>query len=55
MLNVACIGVGGMGFNDVKGMSGENIYALCDIDLTQRRPRFKAWPQAKHYRTIARC
>src|SRR3989440_10398057 len=31
-LNVACIGVGGMGRNDVRGMEGENIYALCDVD-----------------------
>ncbi len=31
-LNVACIGVGGMGRNDVKGISSENVYALCDVD-----------------------
>ena len=31
-LNVACIGVGGMGRSDVRGFSVENIYALCDVD-----------------------
>ena len=31
-LNVACIGVGGMGRTDVRGMESENIYALCDVD-----------------------
>ncbi len=31
-LNVACVGVGGMGRTDVTGMSIENIYALCDVD-----------------------
>ena len=48
-LNVACIGVGGMGFNDVKGIAGENIYALCDIDVRNADRAFKAWPQAKRY------
>ena len=33
-LNIACIGVGGMGESDVRGMAAiENIYALCDVDL----------------------
>ena len=30
-LNMACIGVGGMGYNDTVGVNSENIYALCDI------------------------
>ncbi|HNV73308.1 MAG: Gfo/Idh/MocA family oxidoreductase [Gemmatimonadetes bacterium] len=48
-LNVACIGVGGMGFNDVKGMAHENIYALCDIDSRNAERAVKMWPQAKRY------
>lgn len=31
-LNVACIGVGGMGKNEVKGIERDNIYALCDVE-----------------------
>ncbi len=32
-LNIGCVGVGGMqGGNDVRNVSGENIYALCDVD-----------------------
>ena len=49
-LNVACIGVGGMGRSDVRGMSVENIYALCDVDLRAARSSFGAYPSAKRYR-----
>jgi predicted dehydrogenase len=49
-LNVACIGVGGMGYNDVKGMSIENIYALCDVDDRSADRAFREWPKAKRYR-----
>lgn len=31
-LNIACIGVGGKGRDDVHGVFGENIIALCDVD-----------------------
>ncbi len=49
-LNVACIGVGGMGASDVRGMSDENIYALCDVDDNRGAASFAAHPQAKRYR-----
>src|SRR5690348_4660900 len=49
-LNVACIGVGGMGRNDVKGMEGENIYALCDVDLKAAEEAFQSYPRSKRYR-----
>ena len=48
-LSVACIGIGGMGANDVKGMSVEHIYALCDVDQHQGEGSFNAFPQAKRY------
>ncbi len=36
-LNIACIGVGGMGANDVRGVGKtENIYALCDFPRAAR-------------------
>lgn len=50
ILNIACIGVGGMGRNDVRGVSGENIYALCDVDLERAADAFTSHPQAKRYR-----
>jgi len=31
-LNLACVGVGGMGFSDTRGVRSENIVALCDVD-----------------------
>lgn len=49
-LNVACIGVGGMGRTDVQGVSGENVYALCDVDWTIAADSFAAHPKAKRYR-----
>ncbi|MGQ0767466.1 MAG: Gfo/Idh/MocA family protein [Gemmatimonadota bacterium] len=49
-LNVGCIGVGGMGFNDVRGMAGENVVALCDVDDRAAERAFALHPQAKRYR-----
>ena len=51
-LNVAHIGVGGMGGGDVRGMAGvgENIYALCDVDEDQAVGSWGAFPMAKQYR-----
>lgn len=49
-LNVACIGVGGMGRNDVNGVSGENVYALCDVDEHSAEDAFRSFPKAKRYR-----
>ena len=49
-LNVACIGVGGMGFNDVTGMASENIAVLCDVDDRAAERAYVKWPRAKRYR-----
>ena len=49
-LNVACIGVGGMGRSDVRGMEGENIYALCDVDWKAAEDAFRSYPDAKRYK-----
>ncbi len=32
-LNIACVGVGGMGFNNMQQLLGENIVAVCDVDF----------------------
>jgi predicted dehydrogenase len=50
-MNIGCVGVGGMqGFNDVKSVSSENIYALCDVDETQLNKAAAKFPAAKLYR-----
>ena len=49
-MNVACIGIGGMGASDVRGMSGENIYALCDVDDRRGAGSFNQFLKAKRYR-----
>ncbi len=48
-LNVAGIGVGGMGGQNIKNCSDENIVALCDVDSTYAAHTFKANPGAKVY------
>ncbi len=51
-LNVGCIGVGGMGRNDVRGIAGtgDNIYALCDVDDRRGEGAFGSFPAAKRYK-----
>ena len=48
-LNIAGIGVGGMGGNNIKNCADENIVALCDIDTTYAAHTFKDHPGAKVY------
>ncbi|MBE0593602.1 MAG: Gfo/Idh/MocA family oxidoreductase, partial [Gemmatimonadales bacterium] len=48
-LSVACIGIGGMGASDVDGMSGEHLYALCDVDAKRGARSFARYPDAKRY------
>lgn len=50
-LNIAGIGVGGMGYNNLKNMSSENIVALCDVDEEYAmRNSFREWPLAPRYK-----
>jgi predicted dehydrogenase len=51
-VNVGCIGVGGMGRNDVRGIAGAggNIYALCDVDDRRAQAAFGSFPAAKRYK-----
>jgi predicted dehydrogenase len=49
-LNIAGIGVGGMGFNNLSNMDTENIVALCDVDSKYAgRNAFRKWPLAPKY------
>ncbi len=49
-LNIAGIGVGGMGATDLKGMETENIVALCDVDDERAAETFARYPKAKKYK-----
>ena len=50
-LNIAGVGVGGMGGGNIKkcAEAGENIVALCDVDTTYAAHTFKEHPGAKVY------
>jgi len=48
-LNIAGIGVGGMGKSNLSQLETENIVALCDVDHAYAAETFKKYPQAKVY------
>jgi predicted dehydrogenase len=49
-LNLAVIGAGGRGADDIEEVKSENIVALCDVDWKQAGDTFKKFPGAKRYR-----
>ena len=50
-LNIAGIGVGGMGYTNLRHMETENIVALCDVDWKYAgRSSFERWTKAKQYK-----
>jgi predicted dehydrogenase len=49
-LNVACIGVSGMGGSDVSQMKTENLVAFADVDWKHAAGTFKRYPDVKRYR-----
>lgn len=49
-LNLAVIGCGGRGFDNLEGVAGENIVALCDVDERQAAKAFEMHPKAKRFR-----
>lgn len=53
-LNIACIGVAGMGWGDLGNVSSENIVALCDVHESRAAKAYEAHPQAKRYRDFRR-
>ena len=48
-LNIAGVGVGGMGGNNLAACAEENIVALCDVDSNLAAGTFKKFPGAKTY------
>jgi predicted dehydrogenase len=49
-LNLAVVGVGGMGKSNLLRCETENIVALCDVDFELADPVFKKYPGAKQYK-----
>jgi len=49
-LNLAFIGVGGRGRDNLKGLSGQNVVALCDVDEARAAQSIADFPQAKVFR-----
>jgi predicted dehydrogenase len=49
-LNIAGIGIGGMGAANLKNLKSENIVGLCDVDWKYADPTFKLFPGAKQYK-----
>jgi len=49
-LNLAIIGAGGRGADDIEGVKSQNIVALCDVDATNAASSFKRFPAAKQYK-----
>ena len=49
-LNIAGIGVGGIGRGNLKSMSSQNIVALADVDWKYASACFNDYPQAKKYK-----
>ena len=48
-LNLAAIGIGGMGASNLKACADENIVALCDVDRGYAAKVIAAFPKAKFY------
>ena len=49
-LNLAVIGCGGRGADNLHAVAGENIIALCDVDERQAAKAFEQFPKARRFR-----
>jgi predicted dehydrogenase len=54
-LNIAAIGVGGRGGDDLNEVKSENIVALCDVNEKNLAAAVKKYPQAKTYADWRKC
>lgn len=48
-LNIAAVGIGGMGKANLSQVITENIVALCDVDDVYAAPVYETYPAAKRY------
>lgn len=49
-LNIAAVGIGGMGGANLRMLENENIVALCDVDFNYAANTIKRYPNAKLYK-----
>ncbi len=49
-LNIACIGVGGRGAWNVRGVASETLVAFCDVDDERAAETYRAFPDVPRYR-----
>jgi predicted dehydrogenase len=49
-LNIAAVGIGGKGKDNLNACERENIVALCDVDWHYAGPVFQSYPNAKRYK-----
>ncbi len=49
-LNIAAIGIGGKGKQNLKNIKGQNIVALCDVDWDYAEDVFKTYPKASRWK-----
>jgi len=49
-LDIAVIGAGGRGADDIEGLKSQNIVALCDVDWKSAAPTFAKFPQASRHK-----
>ncbi|MBA7565445.1 Inositol 2-dehydrogenase/D-chiro-inositol 3-dehydrogenase [subsurface metagenome] len=49
-LNIAAVGIGGMGNSNLRAIKDQNIVALCDVDWGYSERVFKNYPEAKQYK-----
>jgi predicted dehydrogenase len=49
-LNLAIVGCGGQGAENIDKLAGENIVALCDVDDRRSADAFQRFPKAKRFR-----
>ena len=53
-LNIAGVGIGGMGSGDIRNCASENVVALCDVDQRAVARNAQHFPQAKQYSDFRR-
>jgi predicted dehydrogenase len=49
MLNIAVVGLGGQGVSNLKGLKGQNIVALCDVDDVRAGKAYEQHPGATKF------
>lgn len=49
-LNIACVGIGGMGRHDISNMTTENLVAMCDVDWSYAAKTLNDFPKARRFK-----